>query len=180
MDSDKKSCFKEAMKHVKPLRPSKKMPAIKPEKKTTYQKPQKSAALHSSQSKPIQAAPSNPWDTSTIHPETCLSFGKNNIQPKQFKQLKQGAIRPEATLDLHGAYLEEASHILLEFIHNAYMNNIRCVLVIHGKGGRFHAPPVLKTHVNHWLKQLSEVLTFHSAMPRDGGYGAVYILLKQK
>jgi DNA-nicking Smr family endonuclease len=180
MDSDKKSCFKEAMKHVKPLRPSKKMPTIKPEKNPTYQKPQKTAVFNFNNPKPIQAALSNPWDTSTIQPDTCLIFGEKNIQSKQFKQLKQGSIRPEARLDLHGAYLEEASDALLQFIHNAYNNNMRCVLVIHGKGGRFHGPPVLKTHVNHWLKQLSEVLTFHSAMPRDGGHGAVYVLLKQK
>ena len=120
----------------------------------------------------------DPWDKSDITPESCLSFGGSRLQAKQFKALKQGKTRPESWLDLHQLYLNEAEPELLHFIHEAYEEGLRCVLVIHGKGGRFHEPPILKTHVNHWLKQLPEVLAFHSAAARDGGHGAVYVLLR--
>lgn len=38
--------------------------------------------------------------------------------------------------------------------------------------------PVLKTHVAYWLPQHSDVLAFSSAQSRDGGTGALYVLLK--
>jgi DNA-nicking Smr family endonuclease len=174
MDSDKKSLFEEAMKNVKPLRQSNKTQPTKARIQPTKRK--KSKLPESAQ--PIYSSLSNPWETSDIQPETCLSFGKDHVQRAQFKALKHGEIRPETRLDLHGFYLEEASNALVQFIHHAREQNMRCILVIHGKGGRFHEPPILKNHVNHWLKQLPEVLAFHSALARDGGHGAVYVLLK--
>ncbi|MDF1646378.1 MAG: Smr/MutS family protein [Legionellaceae bacterium] len=175
MDSDKKSLFEEAMKNVKPLRASNKV-HIKKEK-TPITTPRKSTPLNTP--KPHHIALSNPWDISDIHANTSLSFGKVHIQAKQFRALRHGEIRPEASLDLHGFYLNKAGDELLQFIQHAYTQNMRCVLVIHGKGGRFHEPPVIKAHVHHWLKQLPEVLAFHSAKARDGGYGAVYVLLRR-
>ncbi|HET8706021.1 MAG TPA: Smr/MutS family protein, partial [Pseudomonadales bacterium] len=38
--------------------------------------------------------------------------------------------------------------------------------------------PILKSSVNHWLRQLPQVLAFCSAQPKDGGLGAVYVLVK--
>ena len=38
--------------------------------------------------------------------------------------------------------------------------------------------PVLKTHVAYWLPQLNDVLAFSSAQSRDGGTGAIYVILK--
>jgi DNA-nicking Smr family endonuclease len=185
MDSDKKSYFQEAMKGVTPLRASKKMnlnktptqPLSKPKKNKQKNTITQSAIKPATQPRVFHTKLSPPWDISNIQAETCLSFGKVRIQAKQFKKLKQGNIRPEAQLDLHGLYLDAAETALLEFIQTAKKNQNRCILIIHGKGGRFHEPPVLKAHVNHWLKQLPEVLAFHSAIPRDGGCGAVYVAL---
>ncbi len=176
MDSDKKSLFEEAMKNVTPLKKSNKTHQAKPQTKPIKRK----QTQLSEPQKPVYKALSNPWESSSIHPETCLSFGKGRVQHTQFKALKHGEIRPEARLDLHGFYLEEASDALVQFIHHVREQNMRCILVIHGKGGRFHEPPILKNHVNHWLKQLPEVLAFHSALARDGGHGAVYVLLKRQ
>ena len=175
MDSDKKSLFEEAMQNVKPLKKSNKIQASKTRTQPTKRKQPKL----SESAKPIYSSLSNPWETSDIQPETCLSFGKDHVQRAQFKALKHGETRPEARLDLHGFYLEEAGDALVQFIHHAREQNLRCILVIHGKGGRFHEPPILKNHVNHWLKQLPEVLAFHSARACDGGHGAVYVLLKR-
>lgn len=177
MDSDEKALFDAAMKGVKPLRASPKVtpraqphPAAPKKTKITKKEPHKAI--------PKVSHLSAPWDTKAIGPECCLSFGQNRVQPKQFKALKQGQIRPEARLDLHGIYLDKADITLVEFIREACQRNLRCILIIHGKGGRYHEPPILKNHVNHWLKQLPDVLAFHSAKPRDGGFGAVYVLLK--
>ncbi|MDX2346702.1 MAG: Smr/MutS family protein [Legionella sp.] len=123
---------------------------------------------------------SNPWDDSDIQAETCLSFGETRMQAKQFKALKQGKIRPDIKLDLHGLHIDQAEDELLACIQDAREQQIRCILIIHGKGGRFHGASTLKTHVNNYLKQLSDVLAFHSATPRDGGTGALYVLLRSQ
>jgi len=71
-----------------------------------------------------------------------------------------------------------AREALIHFISQSYMAGFRCVLIIHGKGGVQNEISILKSHVNHWLKQFTEILAFHSALPKDGGRGAVYVLLK--
>lgn len=40
--------------------------------------------------------------------------------------------------------------------------------------------PCNKNLLNRWLPQMNEVIAFHSALPKDGGSGAIYVLLKRK
>jgi DNA-nicking Smr family endonuclease len=167
MESDDHSLFQKAMQNVKPLKLSTKASLKKPRTK-----PIKHASQAGTKPKPSYAL-SNPWDTNSIQPETCLSYGLEKLQHKQRLALKQGKIPLEARLDLHGFRLEEASTHLVRFIHHAYKNNQRMLLIIHGKG---HTS-ILKTHVDHWLKELPEVLAFHSARLHHGGTGALYVLL---
>ncbi len=169
--------FQQALQDVTPLRPSKKHTS-RPSRASRIHQPkpqQRNDACKADLSRRL----SDPWDTSNIHAETCLSYGGHQLQRKQWNDLKQGKIRYEARLDLHGLRLEAAEDVLVQFITHVHQQNKRCVLVIHGKGGRFGEPPILKSHVNHWLKQLPEVRAFHSACARDGGGGALYILLKR-
>jgi hypothetical protein len=73
-------------------------------------------------------------------------------------------------------------------IEQAQAEGDRCLLIIHGKAGagytdesgdiRGAGQALLKSHVNHWLQQVDDVLAFASALPKDGGTGAVYVLLK--
>lgn len=53
------------------------------------------------------------------------------------------------------------------------------VKIVHGKGAHT-GQTLLKTYVNGWLPQLPDVLAFVSALPRDGGAGAVYVLLRRQ
>jgi len=51
---------------------------------------------------------------------------------------------------------------------------------VHGKGLRSGPRgPVLKHAVNTWLRKVDAVLAFASAPRRDGGTGAVYVLLRR-
>jgi DNA-nicking Smr family endonuclease len=53
-------------------------------------------------------------------------------------------------------------------------------LIVHGKGYRSrNRLPVIKTLLDRWLRECSQVLAFHSAQPKHGGSGAVYVLLKK-
>jgi DNA-nicking Smr family endonuclease len=94
------------------------------------------------------------------------------------RALKNGEIPWEGRLDLHGFKADTARTSLCHFIQTQAQNNKRCLLIIHGKGGHQGAPPIVKNLINRWLPQLEEVLAFHSARPKDGGHGAVYVLLK--
>lgn len=114
-----------------------------------------------------------------VNAETTLSWCQHSIPHKRFMELKQGRIRWDSKLDLHGLRTDNASQTLLDFISREQTRNHRCLLIIHGKGNHKNEAPVLKNLVNHWLRQIPQVLAFHSAVPKDGGNGALYVLLKR-
>lgn len=116
----------------------------------------------------------------TVGPDSILSYCKCSIPRKRLNQLKNGQIPWQARLDLHGLGPDTARDTLVHFIDQQNQCANRCLLIIHGKGSRHGEAPILKNHVNHWLKQLPYVLAFHSALPRDGGSGALYVLLQRQ
>lgn len=114
-----------------------------------------------------------------VDPTEVLSFCRTGIQNSVFRKLRSGQYRISDELDLHGSSLKQAKLILVYYLQEAVQFEGCCVRVIHGKGHRSNDnKPVLKTHVNHWLSEHDRVLAFHSAKPKDGGTGAVYVLLK--
>lgn len=117
--------------------------------------------------------------TQIVETNTILSYYQVSIPFRQQQLLKSGQIRWQARLDLHRMTIDKARTALCDFILSTYKKNLHCVLIIHGKGSAHGEPPILKNHVNHWLKQIPQVLAFHSTPPRDGGAGALYVLLKK-
>jgi len=110
-----------------------------------------------------------------------LLFAAPGVQLRLLKRLRLGHLPWEAGLDLHGYTVEAARDELSNFIRDAARQQLRCVLVIHGKAyTQPGQPALLKSCVNDWLRQLHDVLAFCSAQPRDGGTGAVYVLLRRK
>ena len=108
-----------------------------------------------------------------------LYYCHAGIQRSVLRKLRRGQYRVHAALDLHGMNVEAARSALTEFLRSAKRSQLSCVRIIHGKGKRSrHKGPVLKTKVNHWLRQRDDVLAFCSARPVDGGTGAVYVLLR--
>lgn len=108
-----------------------------------------------------------------------LSYMTPSVSGKQFHELKTGQITCEAKLDLSGLKTEKARKALLKFIQKQVKNKKHSLLIIHGTESHKNAPPLLKNLINHWLPQIVEVAAFHSANPKDGGVGAVYVLLKK-
>ncbi|WP_251976617.1 Smr/MutS family protein [Salinicola avicenniae] len=119
-----------------------------------------------------------------VTPHQRLEFAIPDLPPRTFAQLKRGRIAWEGGLDLHGYTLEEARLELESFIDDAIANRARCVLVVHGKARGYRGSgadyPVIKSHVNAWLKSWSRVLAFCSASEIDGGTGALYVLLRTR
>lgn len=107
-----------------------------------------------------------------------LHYCRSGIQHAVLRKLRRGHYRVAAVIDLHGMNVAAARTALRDFLRWAGHRQMTCVRIIHGKGKRSrHKGPVLKTKVNHWLRQRDDVLAFCSARPVDGGTGAVYVLL---
>lgn len=172
-DEDK-ALFQSQMKGVLPLRETKTKVNLKPEKPKPKVRPKEQYAAPA----PVQEMNlSNPY-TLSLHADCVMSHGKTALATKQYKSLKQGLITVQKRLDLHGLTIDRAREALSLFITQCFSQNLRYVLIIHGKGGQDFNAPHLKNHVNHWLTQYPHVLAFHSAQPKDGGTGAVYVVLK--
>lgn len=107
-----------------------------------------------------------------------LVFSRPGLQKRVVQDLRRGRMEIGLELDLHGLTVAYARELLQEFLGECRRRNVRCVQIIHGKGKSSDGQPVLKHKVNLWLRQREEVLAFCSARPRDGGTGAVYVLLR--
>jgi DNA-nicking Smr family endonuclease len=108
-----------------------------------------------------------------------LSFSRSGLQHNVLKKLRQGKNPIEHGVDLHGLTVAQARDELLTFFAECEAGGVRNALIVHGKGYRSKNKPVIKPMVNRWLQAMDNVLAFHSAQPRDGGNGAVYVLLKK-
>lgn len=137
----------------------------------------------------IPAAPSFPklleehieFDTEYSH--EFLTGQIRGLDSKIFQKLKSGQSSIQAHLDLHGLNAEQARFALSDFVRRSYMEGKRSVLVITGRG--LNSPDgqgVLRQELSSWLTQAPLkriVLAFTTALPKHGGSGAVYLLLRR-
>ena len=116
-----------------------------------------------------------------VQAEEELAWAANGVQESQLRKLKSGQIPFDGSIDLHGMTVDKARELLWEFLAEAARIEVRCVRITHGKAQRKDGrKPILKSHVNTWLRQHPKVLAFTSCLPRHGGTGSVYILLRRE
>lgn len=120
----------------------------------------------------------SPIDEIDIDGTEALSYARDGQSPKVLRKLKRGGFAVQDELDLHQLRADEAQSILAEFIAHARNQSCLCVRIVHGKGLRSTRGPVLKALVDRWLRHRIDVLAFCSAPARDGGTGAVLVLLQ--
>jgi DNA-nicking Smr family endonuclease len=109
-----------------------------------------------------------------------LVFRRPGVPMSVFRRLRQGRYVIKAELDLHGMTSNQARDELRAFLAESVAARIPCVRIVHGKGLRSgQRGPVLKASVNRWLRLWDDVQAFVSAPSRDGGTGAVYVLLRR-
>jgi DNA-nicking Smr family endonuclease len=109
------------------------------------------------------------------------AFG--GIDRANAERLKRGRHPIEARLDLHGMTQAEAHGEFVAFVEACCRAGRRCVLVITGRGMGPDGPGVLKTAVPRWLEEAGlrrRILAHADAQPRDGGAGALYLLLRRQ
>lgn len=171
MDGDDRDAFREAMRDVKPLDADARTP-FEP-----IRKPVTAPARRPGNSMAELAA----MDDGEVDTGEELLFRRPGISERVFKRLRRGVFSIQDELDLHGLTVTEARKALRTFISECARHNRGCVRVVHGKGlGSGRRGPVLKAQVNRWLRQWDEVLAFATARTRDGGSGAVYVLIRRR
>lgn len=115
-----------------------------------------------------------------VDSEQELIYARDGVQLNLMKKLRKGHIPWQQGLDLHGYSIDQARDELSHFLRDAQRKELRCVIIVHGKAlTEDGTPPIIKSYVNDWLRQLPQVLAFVSAQPQDGGTGALYVLLKR-
>jgi DNA-nicking Smr family endonuclease len=174
LSDEDKALFRAQMHRVKPLHGA-------GEKVTKTRKPQVRPPNIAARTppKPPESYPLSDYIQESVLSETVLSYCVKDFSLARLKDLKRGLIPWEARLDLHGLRKEEARVALCDFIQRQVQDNKRCLLIVHGKGGKAGEAPIIKNHLHRWLPQLDMVQAYHSALPKDGGVGAVYVLLKK-
>jgi len=113
-----------------------------------------------------------------------LGHGKaSGVDGNTMERLRKGKLPIEGRLDLHGMTQDQAHSALMRFIEAAFGHGKRCLCVVTGKGTRITGEiGVLRQAVPRWLNQpglRSKIIAFTHAPHKDGGEGALYVLLKR-
>ncbi|PWC32240.1 Smr/MutS family protein [Azospirillum sp. TSO35-2] len=105
-----------------------------------------------------------------------------NIDRRTGDRFRRGELSIDGRIDLHGMTQAQAHHALAGFVHRAWNEGRRCVLVITGKGS-FGSLGILRQATPRWLADPAlrpMVLAIQPAQPKDGGDGALYVLIKRR
>ena len=114
----------------------------------------------------------------------------NKLKDKDQIEFKKDSFQIKS-LDLHGYTLEEANKKVEEFIHTSYLNNVKKLIIVTGKGlhSKNYENPyvskdlsILKYSVPEFIKKnknlMNKIIELKEANIKDGGAGSFYIYLK--
>lgn len=171
LSTDDSALFRQSIGDVKPMENNTLL--LKPDKKPKpYPKP-KSEKINTTFQQSIDS------EIELLDQEDSMSFIAPGLQKNVLKKLRKGYFGLDAFIDLHGLTSREAEYQLSRFLHLSIEDGCRCIHIVHGKGYRSsNDKPVLKNDINIWLRQHKEVQAFCSTPAKDGGTGAVFVLLK--
>lgn len=118
------------------------------------------------------------FDPGTVELGDEIHYLKPGQPGSVLRHLRRGHYSIQAELDLHQMTVAVARAAIAAFLDEALQHREFCVRIIHGKGLRSDARgPVVKRMTEQYLKRRSDVLAFASALPAQGGTGAVLVLL---
>ncbi len=168
---DKKSEFRQAMQGVRRIKNSR-IEFNEPKPKATAK------FTRRDEQKVLEQSLDGPPYPGEIQTGEEMVYASPTLSRQVLRKLRRGQYSFGSHCDLHGLTAEQARLLLEEFIDESLRRRTRCVLVVHGKGrGSGPGGPVIKPMVGSYLRQRAEVAAYCSALPADGGSGAVYVLL---
>ena len=176
-EHDELDSFFAEMQDVKPIISDDKAQLHDPE--AALAEKQKRASLQAS----IRDKLKNPLSmegVKPVPPDDFIQFQQPGIQDGVFKKLRLGKYPLEVVISMAGKTLDESRDLLYQNVLSGHEKGVRALLIKHGTGENSKPFPALKkSYVNHWLRELEEVIAFHTAQPMHGGFGATYVLLKK-
>jgi len=114
------------------------------------------------------------------------------LKDKDQREFKKNSLQIKS-LDLHGYTLEEANKKVEKFINNSYLNNVKKLIIVTGKGlhsNNYENPyvskdlSILKYSVPEYITKnknlMKKIIEIKEADIKDGGSGSFYIYLKNK
>lgn len=133
---------------------------------------------------PPDPAPSPPQPVAAPRRSRLDAGAAVDVDARTVERLKRGRVPIDGRLDLHGLTQAEAHAALVAAVRSGAAQGRRCILVITGRGDWGGAERgVLRRMVPRWLNEPAirpHVLAFAEAQPRDGGGGALYLLLRRR
>lgn len=176
IDDDDFKAFQEEMKGVRPLKTKKKVEMVKDKV------PEPSLIHRRQMAVTVETGHDNHLTEEIIdlvHPLDVLDYRTDGVSLGVYRNLKRGQYPIDARLDLHRKKMLEARREVFQFIQDCQKYDVRSAIILHGKGELSEPKAFLKSCVNTWLKQIPEVLAFHTAQKHHGGVGALYVLIKK-
>lgn len=170
MNFDDNDLFKDAMEDVTPLKDCASIHWLKsPTAKTPHH--------------PQPDLPDNFLIEGFIEPiplAQSLEFKAEGIQQGVLDKLRQGKYPLDASLNLLRQPVSNCRESLFRFMLQARKDNLRNLLIIHGKGrdDQSHAN-IVRSYLVRWLQQFEDVQTFCVAQPYHGGSGALYVGMRK-
>ncbi|EFE95977.1 DNA endonuclease SmrA [Serratia odorifera] len=173
MNNEEKGFFEQAMADVTPLSGRQQTLYLKADHREDQRARRAAQALQ--QENPLSS------DLLEIIPcDVPLEYRGEGIQQGVLEKLRHGRYAPQASLNLLKRPVESCRQELFRFIVLAQQENLRSLLVVHGRGreDESHAN-IVRSYLAKWLAQLEPVQAFCRALPRDGGDGACYVTLRK-
>ena len=169
VSSEERKLWRLVMRDTKPLDPSTVIEAPLPPDPTP--------------SPPAEAAPARQRPSPAASPKPKPALAPNaSLDRRTDDQLRRGRLSIQAKLDLHGLTQTEAHAALHGFVQRSQATGRRAILIITGKGAVSAGGGVLRRAVPRWLHDpplRDLVLAVREAQPKDGGEGALYVLLRK-
>lgn len=181
LSAEDRALFQQHMRDVRPLPAPKRVPtcAVPPPSVLELRERRRRAAGDGEFAAPAALrALSDHYQAAQLNTDDG-SFLQARHGPDLLMRLRQGQWPIQASLDLHGATLDQARERLDGFLAACLTHQIKCVCIVHGKGyGSRDGKPVLKDTVRRWLSQLACVRAYAECPEHHGGTGAVQVLLR--
>lgn len=168
------AAFRAAMADVKPLRaaPRLRFDPPKPAPRPRQRELDEAAAMVESLMGPLEV---DDW----LDIDDTSAYLRPGLPRKLLRDLRSGRWSIQGHIDLHGLNRHEAHEAVGHFLAEAQVTGKRCLRIVHGRGlGSPGRESILRQLVKGWLSRRKEVLAFCHAPPRDGGEGALWVLLK--
>jgi DNA-nicking Smr family endonuclease len=134
---------------------------------------------------PIAAKPKGPPPRASAAPSRPVPAIANTLDSSWDRRLRDGSVRPDRVVDLHGHDLEGAWQAIDRALEQALVNSERVLLLVTGHA-RPGAPPVqrgrIRAAVHDWLaasRHRDRIAAVRGAHRRHGGGGSLYLILRR-